>query len=111
MKVAFNSPPLGIHCLDDPSPRRAYVLQLGQHLSMQPGVLDGQLGRPTHRIDQLRVVRERRVVRKERYGIAGALYAPQLTITYQVLDAYKLAVVVYIAILLRGPESHSERRI
>ena len=70
VEVALEPAPLGIAGLDDASPRRAQVLQLGEHLGLEALVLDGE---PCGRADlarELAAVEKRGVVDDDRDRLA-----------------------------------------
>ena len=62
VQVAFQPAPLGVPGLDDPCPGRTDLLELGLHLGLQPGVLQGHARRRRRQLDQLRLERQSLVV-------------------------------------------------
>jgi hypothetical protein len=52
MQVALDLPTFLVAGLDDPSPRRAHLLQLCSHLGRESFVLDGHAGRAADRFDE-----------------------------------------------------------
>ena len=78
MQIAFQPPPFGIPGLDDPGPGGTDLLQLGLHLGLQPGVLQGHARRGRRQLDQLRLKLQAFVV--DQYGLlapaTGAMARP-----------------------------------
>src|SRR5215204_4662521 len=66
MEVALEPPPLRVPGRDDPCSRGAYFVQLRTELGVQPLVLEREPGGRGDGIDELGLLRERRVV--DEYG-------------------------------------------
>ena len=65
MQVALQPAPFGIPGLDDPGPGGTDLLELGLHLGLQPGVIQGHARRCRRQPDQLRLKLQAFVVNQD----------------------------------------------
>ena len=109
MQIALQPAPFGIPGLDDPGPGGADLLELGLHLGLQPGVLQGHAGRGRRQLDQLRLELQSLVVDQD--GPVRARYRHHGPAVIRPVRVDGLARGVQVTGPGRLPERQLQRRV
>ena len=110
VEVALDAPPLGVARLDDPRAGGAHLGELGAQLGLQARVLEREARCCAHRLDELGIVEERRVMDESCEALPVVLEHRDGARGLGLRDE-RVSVGIDVALLLGQPESELERGI